>query len=469
MHPQQRCPGTRSRRIIAAFAGIASLGSGVEGRAGDPEPSAFDFAAREVYRAAAPVILLASGEIDPAQPGAEVVVVLQNGTIVQLAPRASGPWAATTLPITSEPAIHFGTRQTLQIGDVHAGFAGNEIVLETAETLGVLVRTGPGAWQRQIVHDGTILFGIVWGARIGDVDASRPGAEVIYVIEGAGDVSSALYAAEAEGNWAPFEIHGAEVAMDTAIGEFESANPGHEIVLTTEMGPTYAVFPRPGEPGPWPRLTLWDDFDNAGWVVRVADILPQRAGGEIVYGTRYNNRILLSYPDGSGGHAIEVLHQGAANGPASMWDIAVGDVLPETATLEIVGGDDTGSVYLVAHHAGGWSGKTIWQDEAAVYATLIGDFGAGSPGGEILVGGASGAVTLLTRAAARRGDANCDGAVSFFDIDPFVLALFDLPAYQAAFCSGALATVDIDCGGTVDFFDVEPFLECLFGTCPPCP
>jgi hypothetical protein len=68
-----------------------------------------------------------------------------------------------------------------------------------------------------------------------------------------------------------------------------------------------------------------------------------------------------------------------------------------------------------------------------------------------------------------RGDANCDGSVDFFDIDPFVLALFNLPEYQTQHCGGSTATVDVDSSSGVDFFDIDPFLACQFGGCQPCP
>ncbi len=66
-------------------------------------------------------------------------------------------------------------------------------------------------------------------------------------------------------------------------------------------------------------------------------------------------------------------------------------------------------------------------------------------------------------------DANCDGSINFFDIDPIVLALFDTPAYAAMYCGGCTCTVDTNCDGSVNFFDIDPFLECLFGNCTPCP
>lgn len=69
----------------------------------------------------------------------------------------------------------------------------------------------------------------------------------------------------------------------------------------------------------------------------------------------------------------------------------------------------------------------------------------------------------------QRGDANCDGRIDFFDIDAFLAALFDPPAYAATYCDGDAAQVDVDCSGTVDFFDIDPFVACLFDTCSACP
>ncbi len=61
-----------------------------------------------------------------------------------------------------------------------------------------------------------------------------------------------------------------------------------------------------------------------------------------------------------------------------------------------------------------------------------------------------------------RGDANCDGSVDFFDIDPFVLALFDPAAYLAAFPNCDLDHCDANADGDVNFFDIDPFVDLLF-------
>ena len=61
------------------------------------------------------------------------------------------------------------------------------------------------------------------------------------------------------------------------------------------------------------------------------------------------------------------------------------------------------------------------------------------------------------------GDLNCDGSIDAFDIEPFLLALFDPAGYQEQHpdCDRMLA--DINGDGNVDAFDIESFLELLFG------
>ena len=66
-------------------------------------------------------------------------------------------------------------------------------------------------------------------------------------------------------------------------------------------------------------------------------------------------------------------------------------------------------------------------------------------------------------------DMDCDGAVTFFDVDGFVTALFDLPAFAAAYpdCRHEGWAADMNQDARVDFFDVDAFLGCLIGgVCP---
>ncbi len=64
------------------------------------------------------------------------------------------------------------------------------------------------------------------------------------------------------------------------------------------------------------------------------------------------------------------------------------------------------------------------------------------------------------------GDLNCDDVVDFFDIDPFLVALFDAGEFAVAFPGCRRSNGDCNGDGIVDFFDIDAFLECLFSECP---
>ncbi len=61
------------------------------------------------------------------------------------------------------------------------------------------------------------------------------------------------------------------------------------------------------------------------------------------------------------------------------------------------------------------------------------------------------------------GDVNCDLAVDFGDINPFILALSNPAAYAAAFPHCNITNADINQDGSVDFGDINPFVQLLTG------
>jgi hypothetical protein len=66
-----------------------------------------------------------------------------------------------------------------------------------------------------------------------------------------------------------------------------------------------------------------------------------------------------------------------------------------------------------------------------------------------------------------RADTNCDGVVSFADINPFVQALGNLSAWQAAYPNCPWQNCDVNGDGVVSFADINPFVARL-ATPGPC-
>lgn len=58
-----------------------------------------------------------------------------------------------------------------------------------------------------------------------------------------------------------------------------------------------------------------------------------------------------------------------------------------------------------------------------------------------------------------RGDVNCDARVDFFDVDPFLVALFAPGDHPTLYPDCAVIHADANGDGAVDLFDVDPFIE----------
>ena len=65
---------------------------------------------------------------------------------------------------------------------------------------------------------------------------------------------------------------------------------------------------------------------------------------------------------------------------------------------------------------------------------------------------------------AERGDMNANGVLDAFDIEPFLLALFDADEYERRFPENPRVQLgDFNLDGQLDSFDIEGFLAALFG------
>ena len=70
---------------------------------------------------------------------------------------------------------------------------------------------------------------------------------------------------------------------------------------------------------------------------------------------------------------------------------------------------------------------------------------------------------LINATCSQRGDLNCDGEVNAFDIEPFLVALFDPDDYAIQYPDCNINNADTNGDGSIDAFDIESFLELLFG------
>jgi hypothetical protein len=181
--------------------------------------------------------------------------------------------------------------------------------------------------------------------------------------------------------------------------------------------------------------TVLDDVDNAG------SVQPGTSAGVLTIDADYTQ-------DSAGQLAIEIgglvvgtdYDQLAVTGNA---------VLDGTLKLDVTGGfpltvGDTFVVMTYASHTGTFS---------AIDAPCM-------PAGEILQVSELDTSVVVRVSDALIGDADCDCALSFLDLDAFILALMDPIAYQATYtnCVG-LDSVDMNGDASVNGLDIQPFVD----------
>ncbi len=103
---------------------------------------------------------------------------------------------------------------------------------------------------------------------------------------------------------------------------------------------------------------------------------------------------------------------------------------------------------------------TLWAEEFSTGTVYQFDKEDGTVLQEFVVPGLAGYVWggefAMTPTSCDPCDANCDGVIDAFDIEPFIDVLLGGAGCSA--CAG-----DTNGDGTIDAFDIEPFINCLVG------
>jgi hypothetical protein len=405
------------------------------------------------------------GDFDPNHSGSELACMMSDGSIVELALGPSG-WTASTIFVYPEFSLPWfpQLRTSLKVGKVLSEIPGQQLVIYYDPSNG---------WTNQLIADYSGGTYTSWDMDVGDLDPTHSGDEVFSIQEAGYDFSEGLVFEEQGGIWTSNNVYYGEVGMGVAIGHSNPYFPQNEAVVVTEMGPTYEIVPpATGGPGPWPTRTLWDDADHVGWVVKIGDVDPQTPGtNQIVYGTRVTDQIMMSQYNGTNQQEVSILFTGINTNTEvnNMYDVAIGQIFPPSTISpgkQILGVDYSGSVYSVEKSAGQWQGSTLWQDTGPLYAVLTGSL-LPTPGDEAVVGGASGAVTLLCNPSPVLNlslNAQGQAVLSWTGITGITYAVDTITnlsstswnnvtnmAYQAGFC-GTLSYTNVEAGASSSQF-----------------
>lgn len=138
--------------------------------------------------------------------------------------------------------------------------------------------------------------------------------------------------------------------------------------------------------------------------------------------------------------------------------------------VESTVGSDEASFWQYYYHAVGPSENTIWEiwgGSNDTYHQLTDTIDNPDWDWDFAVDTVRGAMATMIDLAGLliplRGDVNCDGAVNFGDINPFVLRLADPTEYEIIYPDCPDINADVDGNGTAGFEDINPFVALLAG------
>ncbi len=410
--------------------------------------------------------------------------------VVYVYARIGETWIEQQMLVASDAAAHdhFGAAIALS-GDTAAigAFVDDHAGGVNAGAVYIFTRSG-GVWSEQsklTASDAEVeaRFGgsvalagdtLLVGASDSDAAGTRSGAAYIFTrSSGAWAEQTRLTASDA----APDDRFGACVALsgDTAV-----VSATLEDEAGYNFGAAY-VFVRVD--GAWTqeaKLLPSAEFSQFFGLVTISDdTIAVGVISESVLGMPLAGAVYVFVRAGTSWTQQARLHSPQPDAGAFFGRVALeGDVLLVGADNDdhISGppNDHRGSAYVFIRRNG------IWGFDAELRAADAADsdhfgFATALSGGTAVIGSHLDELSTPTNTGSAyvfslglgscRGDTNCDSTVDFFDVDPFLLALFDPAGYAAAWPDCDISYADANADQRVDFLDVDPFLLCLFADC----
>jgi hypothetical protein len=330
-----------------------------------------------------PIDGLAIGEVYSDKPGFETVITSRDGGVYLV-------YLDTDQWITEEIWRSPGQQLTPAIGDIRPDKTGNEILVVGLSSgdednnpgdgiATVLYREG-SSWNNERAYTDSKLL---HGCAVGDLDASRPGVEMVYTTFDYTAVVGWWDGTEYKSEFLYKDSHNVRKAV---IADLLESHPGNEVVCISKSGNATIVY---GEIGDWTVETIYDKTPVARVAVGNVDPDP---GLEIYLGCDVPTGDVIGLKwDGSEWVDTVVFQDTDKN--RGVW---TGDVDPDIPGQELYAYGYSRKLTRISDPFGtGKNVKTLFTDVARGHEIRVGDIIPGKAGNEIGIVGYSNNFTIV--------------------------------------------------------------------------
>lgn len=260
---------------------------------------------KQLWKGQGELIPSTVGDVDPACTGNEVIVGGMKvgaeeggsgGEATVLCRNADGSWTPTTV-LSAGDLVH-----GIAVGDLDPSNPGNEILVASHDSRAYLIWKNATGWQnRTLFTDSDQLK----NSAIGEFDTAHPGLEGV-VVGGSGNVTEVYL--DATGNWTIKTRWTAPGGLNrVAIGDILPENAGNEILTDGNYATVTAVYGS-GSSAPWTAVPLWSDVAKMRGAA-IGDVDPRSPGNEAVV-AGFSANLTLLRKTASGWEAEQLFNDG---------------------------------------------------------------------------------------------------------------------------------------------------------------
>lgn len=339
---------------------------------------------------------IASGDADN-DGDEEIIVVSWNGRVTMLGhDPGTNTWDAQIIYVDKDDNDEPFPILDVLIGDVWSQHDGNEVLFVGYSGNARLMYYEDEQWKNKVIYSTeTDLFGVAYG----DFDPNNAGIEIV-LVDWTTNFTTFLYE-QPNGSFTSDQHWAEDVLVNVMVGDFDPFRTGEEILCTSNAGYLIEVW---WNGTGWESEKIWHDVNIDGGNVLLSnsafgDFCSYHDGTEICT-VGLSGNATMHYATAEGEWYHEILWQSRKNDEVKgIEGLDVGEFNPDHPGDEALLVGYSNVAVMIVDDGTQMAAENVWDTENPIEFELngasIGNYLTNHPGGEGIVIGYSGTLTII--------------------------------------------------------------------------